>query len=100
MPRKTIHDVLWRYHPFAQLNKQAYQVIREEPPEEQSHVFVRIHFQEGTDGRRYNLPTANEIVAVVNSGTSVISAPSIPLFTMFFSFHVVRRAGILISPFK
>jgi len=62
---RTIHDVLWRHHPFAQLNKQAYQVMREKPPEEQSHVFVRIHFQEGTDGRRYNLPSANEIAAVI-----------------------------------
>ncbi|OAX31339.1 hypothetical protein K503DRAFT_703857 [Rhizopogon vinicolor AM-OR11-026] len=62
---RTIHDILWNYHPFAQLNKQAYQVMREKPPEEHPHVFVRIHFQEGTDGRRYNLPAANEIAAVI-----------------------------------
>jgi len=62
---RTLHDMLYRCHPYASLYKQAYQVMREKPPEQHTDVRARIHFQQGTDGRRYNLPTANEIAVII-----------------------------------
>ncbi|KAG2138023.1 hypothetical protein DEU56DRAFT_703219, partial [Suillus clintonianus] len=60
-----LHDMLYRNHPYAPLYKQAYQVMREKPPEQHTDVRARIHFQQGTDGRRYNLPTADEIAVII-----------------------------------
>src|SRR6267154_978448 len=62
---RELHDMLHRRHPYAQLYKAAYQVMVEKPPEQHRDVQVRIHFQPGTDGRRYNVPTANEIAAII-----------------------------------
>ncbi|KAJ8581283.1 hypothetical protein M405DRAFT_938355 [Rhizopogon salebrosus TDB-379] len=62
---RELHDILFRYHPWAQICKHAYQIMCEKPPEEHANVHARIHFQEGTDGRRYNLPTADEIAAII-----------------------------------
>jgi hypothetical protein len=62
---RDLHDMLYRTHPYAAVYKQAYQVMQEKPPEEHTDVRVRIHFQQGTDGRRYNLPTADEIAAIL-----------------------------------
>jgi hypothetical protein len=71
---RTLHDMLWRHHPYAALYKQAYQVMREKPPEQQSDVRVRLHLQQGTDGRRYNLPTVNEVAAIIpGDGTQEVS---------------------------
>jgi hypothetical protein len=39
--------------------------MREKPPEQHTEVRARIHFQQGTDGRRYNLPTADEIAVII-----------------------------------
>ena len=40
-------------------------VIQAKPPEEHTDVHVRLHLQQGADARRYNLPTVDEIAAVV-----------------------------------
>jgi acyl transferase domain-containing protein len=47
---RELHDILFRYHPWAQICKHAYQIMSEKPPEEHANVHARIHFQEGTDG--------------------------------------------------
>jgi len=71
---RTLHDMLWRHHPYAPLYKQAYQVMREKPPEQHPDVRVRLHLQQGTDGRRYNLPTVNEVAAIIpGDGTQEVS---------------------------
>lgn len=60
-----LQGVLHEGHPYVTLYKHAFQIINEKPPEEQKDVEVSIHLDEGTDGRRYNLPTADELAAVV-----------------------------------
>ncbi|KAG2047510.1 hypothetical protein BDR06DRAFT_1030622, partial [Suillus hirtellus] len=62
---RVLYNMLFRHHPYASLCKQAYQVMHKKPPEQHTEVQVRIHFQQGTDGQRYNLPTANEIAAIL-----------------------------------
>jgi hypothetical protein len=69
---RSLHDMLYRTHPYAAVYKQAYQVMREKPPEEHTEVCAHIHFQQGTDGRRYNLPTADEISAIIPGDGSEI----------------------------
>ncbi|KAF8987908.1 hypothetical protein BDZ89DRAFT_253112, partial [Hymenopellis radicata] len=46
-------------------HKQAFLIMRQRPPEEQTDIGVRLHLSEGTDQRRYNLPTAGKIAAVI-----------------------------------
>ncbi|KAG2076482.1 hypothetical protein BDR04DRAFT_1125604 [Suillus decipiens] len=71
---RDLHDMLHRKHPYAAVYKQAYQIMQEKPPEEQTDLSLRIHFLPGTDGRRYNLPTAHEIAgALPGDGSEVVS---------------------------
>ncbi|KAG2073113.1 hypothetical protein BDR04DRAFT_1011474, partial [Suillus decipiens] len=71
---RDLHDMLHRKHPYAAVYKQAYQVMQEKPPEEQTDLSLRIHFLPGTDGRRYNLPTAHEIAgALPGDGSEEVS---------------------------
>jgi hypothetical protein len=44
--------------------------MQEKPPEQHTDVRAQIHFQQGTDGRRYNLPTANEIAVIISGDGS------------------------------
>ena len=55
------HDV----HPYVPLYKQAYQIMMEKPPEEQTNVQARIILQPSADHRRFNLPTADEVAAII-----------------------------------
>ncbi|KAF9233920.1 hypothetical protein BU15DRAFT_79608 [Melanogaster broomeanus] len=60
-----LHDMLFNFHPYVNLYKQAYQVMMDKPPEQHPDLHVQLHFSEGTDAQRYNLPTANEIAAII-----------------------------------
>jgi Helitron helicase-like domain at N-terminus len=63
-----IQGVLDQSHPYVELYKQAYRVIREKPAEEQNTVVIRLRAERNQDLRRYNLPTANNEVAAVIPG--------------------------------
>ncbi len=39
--------------------------MKDKPCEEYPNLEVQLHVGDGTDGRRYNLPTANELAAVI-----------------------------------
>ena len=56
---QELHDMLANHHPYVAIYKQAYQVMQEKPPDQQTDVRVQLHFSPGTDGRQYNLPTAD-----------------------------------------
>ena len=60
-----LHQLLTKHHPYAPLYQQAYEVMRAKPPEQHTDVYMHLHFQQGDDGRRYNLPTVDEISAIV-----------------------------------
>ena len=63
-----IQGVIHESHPYIELYRQACEVMMEKPPEEQTTVAMRLHAERNQDLRRYNLPTANEEVAVIIPG--------------------------------
>ena len=71
---QELHDMLANHHPYVEIYKQAYQVMWEKPAEQHTDVRVQLHFNPGTDGRRYNLPTTDEIATVIpGDGTEAIN---------------------------
>ena len=64
----NLQAMLNETHPYAQLYKQAYHIMRERPPAEQRDVAVRLRANRHQDLRRYNLPNANEEVAAIIPG--------------------------------
>ncbi|KAI6138303.1 hypothetical protein BKA82DRAFT_15394 [Pisolithus tinctorius] len=60
-----LHNTLTEYHPYAPIYHQAYEIMRVKPPEEHTDVCMCIYLQQGADERRYNLPTVDEISAIV-----------------------------------
>ena len=63
-----IQGAILQSHPYVELYKQAYQIIREKPAEEQHDVVIRLRAERNQDLRRYNLPTANNEVAAIIPG--------------------------------
>ena len=64
----VIQGVLDTSHPYVELYKQAFQIMREKPPEEHDTVAIRLHAEHNQDLRRYNLPTAADEVAAIIPG--------------------------------
>ena len=62
---QDLQDMLHNVNPFIPIYQQAYQVMAAKPPEEHHNLAVRLHMSDSADGQQYNLPTANEIAAVV-----------------------------------
>ena len=63
---QVLQDTLYRHHPGVAMYKQAYELTRNMPAENQCKIALR--FDERTDRRRYNLPTAaaaNEIAVIL-----------------------------------
>ena len=63
-----IQGILTQSHPYVELYKQAFQIMREKPAEEHDTVAMRLHADHNQDLRRYNLPTANDEVAAIIPG--------------------------------
>ena len=63
-----IQGILHTSHPYVELYKQAYQIMREKPPEEHDTVAIRLHAERTQDLRRYNLPAAGDEVAAIIPG--------------------------------
>ncbi|EGO04554.1 hypothetical protein SERLA73DRAFT_68243 [Serpula lacrymans var. lacrymans S7.3] len=53
------------FNPFILLYKQAYQIIMEKPEAECANITAHIAFDQTLDQSRYNLPTADEVAAVI-----------------------------------
>ena len=69
-----IQTMLLDVNPFVPLYKQAYQLIQEKPVHEQLNIEVCIAMQPGRDQRVYNLPTVNEVAAIIpRAGEAVTS---------------------------
>ncbi|PBK74569.1 hypothetical protein ARMSODRAFT_855369, partial [Armillaria solidipes] len=56
-----LHDV----NPYVPLYRHAYLIMKDKPHEEYPNLEVRLHVGDGTDGQWYNLPTADELAAVI-----------------------------------
>ena len=66
--------MLFNHHPYVQVFKHAHQILNARLEANQSDLHVWLHYNEATDARRYNLPTANEIAAVIpGDGTEVLN---------------------------
>jgi hypothetical protein len=63
-----IQQVLDQSHPYIPLYRQAFEIMRDKPPEEHHNVAIRLRAERDQDLRRYNLPTANNEVAVIIPG--------------------------------
>jgi hypothetical protein len=63
---QTLQDTLHNHHPGVAMYKQALELTANMPPEQQCKIALR--FDESTDRRRYNLPTAaaaNEVAVIL-----------------------------------
>ena len=60
-----LQDMLNANNPFVPLYKQAYQVMHESPAESQHNLQMTIVLEQGDDHRRYNLPTVDEVAAII-----------------------------------
>jgi hypothetical protein len=77
----TLQDMLYCCHPAVQLYKQAHELTRNLPPEQQCKI--ALCFDQGCDHRRYNLPDAtnNEITVILpGDGDQLESMHDIVLF--------------------
>ena len=62
---QAVQDMLYRENPFIQTFKQAAEVLYEKVATESTDVEVQLHMSDDADRRRYNLPTADEVAAVI-----------------------------------
>ena len=60
-----LQAMLHETHPYVLLYKQMYQLMADKPPEEQQNIAVRLHMLDETNQWQYNLPTVEEIAAVI-----------------------------------
>lgn len=60
-----LHHILTQHHPYAPIYQQAYKIIRARSLEQHTDIHMCLHLQQGADGRRYNLPTMDEIAAII-----------------------------------
>jgi hypothetical protein len=60
-----LQNMLHNVNPFVPLYQHAFQVMQAKPSEEHRRIAVRLHLKDGADERRYNLPTANELAAII-----------------------------------
>ncbi|KAJ7240050.1 hypothetical protein C8J57DRAFT_1085988, partial [Mycena rebaudengoi] len=70
-----LDDVLRRNHAYIPLYKTAYERIKEQQrnhPDAPSEIYARITCEPGTDARRYNAPTANDVAAILPGDGSVV----------------------------
>jgi hypothetical protein len=49
-------------HPYVPLYKQAFLIMRAQPPEQQKKVSVKLHLDKNADGCHYNLPTTDKTI--------------------------------------
>ena len=65
---RIIQGAINQSHPHIHLLRQAYEIMRQIPAEEQHTVAIQLRAERHQDLRRYNLPTANDEVAAIIPG--------------------------------
>jgi hypothetical protein len=76
----TLQDMLHRHHPAVQMYKQAHELTRNMPPEQQCKIALR--FDESCDHHCYNLPTAaTDEITVILPGDATSQRGSVTLFS-------------------
>ncbi|XP_026417352.1 uncharacterized protein LOC113312830 [Papaver somniferum] len=72
---KIIQDKLLEHNIFITKFRQAHDILRDNEVSSQKPVQVSLHFNENSDKRRYNLPTAKEVSVIIPENPSDIKAP-------------------------
>ncbi|XP_026420322.1 uncharacterized protein LOC113316331 [Papaver somniferum] len=72
---KIIQDTLLEHNIFITKFRQAHDILRDNEVSSQNPVQVSLHFNENSDKRRYNMPTAEEVSVIVPEKPSDIKAP-------------------------
>ncbi|PIA50577.1 hypothetical protein AQUCO_01200042v1 [Aquilegia coerulea] len=62
---KIIQETLLQSNEMCKLYKQAFEILKDANEKEDHDVPVRLTFKAGTDCRRYNLPTSNDIAVIL-----------------------------------
>jgi hypothetical protein len=78
---RVLQAMLHQCNPYVAVFKQAHCIMASKPPNEGHNLTAVLTFQEGTDQRRYNLPTVQEVAAVIPDG--VRSGPSKDLIVRY-----------------
>ncbi len=60
-----LQDLMQDVNPYVALYRHAYLIMKDKPREEYPNIEVRLHVGDGTDGRWYNLPTVDELAAII-----------------------------------
>ncbi len=60
-----LQDLMQDVNPYVALYQHAYLIMKDKPHEEYPNIEVRLHVGDGTDGRQYNLPTVDELAAII-----------------------------------
>jgi hypothetical protein len=60
-----LQDMLNANNPLVPLYKQADEIMHDSPPELRQNLQMAIFLQQGEDCRRYNLPTVDEVAAII-----------------------------------
>ena len=76
---QILQDMLHRHHPAVQLYKQAFEMTRNLPPDQNCRIALR--FTNEQDRRCYNLPTATELAVILpGDGDQATTSRDIVLF--------------------
>ncbi len=116
-----LQDLMQDVNPYVALYRHAYLIMKDKPREEYPNIEVRLHVGDGTDGRRYNLPTVDEwlllflemdlsllrmieilfyVCMMILSNALANFIQVINLFIMFSFFHMENWVGIYICSWK
>ena len=60
-----LQSMLHQCNPYVPLFKQAHEVMQEHPADQRADISLSLCLEPGADARRYNLPTADEVAAVI-----------------------------------
>src|ERR1700761_2449104 len=84
---RALLRMLKECNPYINVFRQAHQILSELPPHIQSTVGAALHVDKTKDPRRYNLPSANEVAAIIPSGSNDGSKD----LMVFLRGHVPKR---------
>ncbi|KAL5710281.1 hypothetical protein ACHQM5_020865 [Ranunculus cassubicifolius] len=61
---KLIQDTLLQTNELCKIYQQAFEILSQND-DGNNNIFARLHYKEGTDRRRYNVPTSQEIAVIL-----------------------------------
>jgi hypothetical protein len=75
---QSLQDMRRVHHPYATIYNQAYEVL-EELGDDVEDAAVRLRVLPGTERRRYNLPTGEEVAVILPGGVRTRAPDNMPM---------------------